>query len=189
MADTTTKVLDPVQATAQRLREVLARACHEIAIAGAVRRRHRAAICVDLVAIPKIEQIPGAPDYHMLWEALDYFCDQPEHGGFVKRGDVLRSFLWKLPRGGMVPVNVYATTRENWGVSLANHTGPGDFWDHLVGRLKDNGYFTRDCHLYRISDGAHVPVSTEYELFVERARIPYREAWQRDSGRAPSGGW
>jgi hypothetical protein len=189
MADTTVKVLDPVHATAERLREVLSKACHEIAIAGAIRRRHRGATCIDMVAIPKIEQIGGGPDYHMLWAALDYFCDQPEHGGVLKRGDVLRSFLWRLPSGNMIPVNVYSATAENWGLSLANHTGPGDFWAHLVSRLYAEGYAPRDGRLFRLSDGVCMPTPTEQDLFVAYARIPYREAWQRDSGTPARGGW
>lgn len=197
MSRDTTKILDPVGETARRLLEALRPGCVRIELAGALRRRARGARCIDFVAIPKIETwhdmrvVPTPPrvECHLLWDALDYICDQPEHEGFIKRGEVLRSFMWRLADGsGKVPVNVYTSAPEDLGIKLLCHTGPEDFWFHVVGKLYAAGFAPREGKLVRISDG-HVMDASSEEIVTELARMPYREPWQREGNSRATCSW
>lgn len=191
MRETTSRVQPPVLEAAELLKEPLSKACHRLEVAGAIRRRRRDAQYVDFLAIPKIEPatLPGDPDFNFLWAMLDYSTDQPWHGGFLMRGDKLRSFVYRLPEGrGDVTVNIYTATMETWGIKLINHTGPGAFWATFHSKLQAQGYMSNNGVVIDVRTGDPVPTKTEHDVFM-LARYQYREPWARDGGAPPGAGW
>lgn len=191
MGEATFRIPYPVLEAAELLKDPLSKACQRLEIAGAIRRRRRDAQYVDFLAIPKIESapVPGDQDFNFLWAALDYSTDQPWHGGFIKRGETMRSFVYRLPDGrGDVTVNIYTATPDTWGIRLLNHTGPGAFWSIFHSKLQAAGYLSNNGTVIDMRTGEPVPTKTEHDAFL-LARFQYREPWARDGGVAPGSGW
>lgn len=188
--DTTVKLKPPALATAEDLCAKLGRCCVRIAVAGAVRRREHSPSCIDLVAIPKVEPAgSGLPAHNFLWAVLDYFYAD---GGYIMRGEVVRSFQVQLQNGATappwIPVNVYLATEDTWGSQMVQRTGPGSFWFSLLAKLNGRGYTSCDGRICRITDGSVVPVREETDLF-QLAGWLTKEPWQRGAPDRPRGAW
>jgi hypothetical protein len=187
--DTTVRLKPAIASAAEGLCSKLSRACHKIAVVGAVRRRDIFPTCIDLLAIPKVEPMGDRPDHNYLWAVLDYFYSD---GGYLKRGALMRSFRVRLndrsEASPLVPANIYLATEETWGNNLAHRTGPEGFWFNLLGKLNLHGYTSVDGRILRIEDSMPVFVPDEPTVFA-LAQMRYREAWQRGGTEKARGSW
>jgi DNA polymerase/3'-5' exonuclease PolX len=96
-------------------------------------------------------------------------------------GRALQRFhLWSNDRYGVVAVDLFLATVDNWGAILAIRTGPGDFSKALVTHIKyKTPYQQRDGVLVRQVSEEVVPVREEADYF-RLAEVP----WIAPEGRS-----
>ncbi len=180
---------------AERLIEVLRPGCERIAIAGSIRRQKPDVGDIELVAIPRIEELPGQLDLfggrqsggvaNHLDNILDTLVDEHKISrqpppGFTKPtawGDRQKKF-WLVadvfrdkPR--WVQVDLFLATRINWGAIFCIRTGPSDFSTAFVTHLKTfTGYRQQDGVLVHLGSGETIPVPEEADYF-RFAMVPW----------------
>jgi len=153
------QVLPPIE----HLIAQLGPACHRIELAGAVRRGNRELDLVDLLAIPRID-----PKRNLLWELLDGWKELL-HG---RSGEFSRVFYWPVSPDQSIQVNLYTARADTWGNALVHRTGPEDFWLYLVGRLREEGFISRNNEIIRLADNTLAPCREEEDFFaLARAHV------------------
>jgi DNA polymerase/3'-5' exonuclease PolX len=179
---------------AAMLVERLAPGCARIEVAGSVRRRKEAVKDIELVCIPKRDPTNRL---ETLLNVLLTTCDRPifrsrrdlltamgrpvDNGPDVRRwGERYRRFyLWGNDRYGVVAVDLFLATVDNWGAIFAIRTGPDDFSKALVTHIKyKTPYRQRDGVLVRQFSGEVVPVREEKDYF-RLAGMPWIEPERR----------
>jgi hypothetical protein len=84
-----------------------------------------------------------------------------------------RFYLWSCDRYGIVAVDLFLATVDNWGAILAIRTGPDEFSKALVMHLKyHTPYRQRDGVLVRQVSGEVVPAPEERE-YSRLAGVPW----------------
>ncbi len=138
------KIAEPV---AERLVEQLRPYCERIKIAGSIRRRKWDVGDIELLCIPKYrtETRPvdmfktedvdvDELDEYLAWQSDDsgrhavvkaVFTRRLKSNGAIAGFGLKNKLLLHLESG--IPVDVFITTRENWGMALMVRTGPADF--------------------------------------------------------------
>lgn len=133
---------------ASRLADLLRPACRRIEVAGSIRRRRAEVGDIEIVAIPKIEEIevPRAQlglfgeqptekkSVNRLWEAVHRL-----NVLHLKGGDKYQQFVFDG-----LKVDLFTCAEGNWGWALLVRTGSDNFSRFIAGRLNDNGYTSRD---------------------------------------------
>jgi DNA polymerase/3'-5' exonuclease PolX len=90
-----------------------------------------------------------------------------------------RFYLWANDRYGIVAVDLFLATVDNWGAILAIRTGPGDFSKALVTHIRyETPYQQQDGVLVRKDTGEVVPVPKEEDYF-RLAGVPFIEPQRR----------
>ena len=133
---------------AEELVEKLEDVCERIEIAGSMRREVFQVGDIEIVCIPKFrerfdlfgEPVQGA-------SLLDERCVELARENILEyrpnaRGAVIFGPLNKLlvhqPTG--MPVDIFSTTADNWGMTLAVRTGPKTFCIRMMRRFRDLGF-------------------------------------------------
>lgn len=167
--------------------QLLERCAERIAVAGSIRRGKSDVGDVEIVCVPKVgEEVVDLFGGTRPIDLVDARCRELlGRGVFAPRLDVNgRSALGRrykrlLYRG--FPLDLFSTTREQWGVILLLRTGPAEFNRQLVLKRSQGGWlprglFFRDGWLWRLpppydGDPAHpaTPVPTPEEEDVFRA--------------------
>ena len=118
--------LAEAEAVAKELVVLLAPACErEPVIAGSIRRRKPDVGDIDLVVIPKAAESAFGID--ALYEGLRRLIT---NGILIERLNKRDRVTWGLLNKAMVhiptgiPVDIYSTTPENWGMTMVVRTGP-----------------------------------------------------------------
>jgi hypothetical protein len=177
--------------------ERLTPGCARIEVAGSVRRQKATVKDVELVCIPKRDPTNRL---EMLLNVLLTTYDRPI---FRSRCDLLiamgkpvdagpdlrrwgerykRFYLWANDRYGIVAVDLFLATVNNWGAIFAIRTGPDDFSKALVTHIKyRTPYQQRDGVLVRQVSGEVVPVREEKEYF-RLAGVPWIAPERRTPG-------
>jgi DNA polymerase/3'-5' exonuclease PolX len=174
--------------------ERLAPGCARIEVAGSIRRRKATANDIELVCIPKRDP---ANRLDLLLNVLLATHDRPifrsrrdlltamgrpvDTGPDVRRwGERYRRFyLWSCDRYGVVAVDLFLATLDNWGAILAIRTGPDAFSKALVTHIKyQTPYRQVNGVLVRQVSGEVVPVREEKEYF-RLAGVPWIAPEQR----------
>jgi DNA polymerase/3'-5' exonuclease PolX len=174
--------------------ERLAPGCARIEVAGSIRRHSATVKDVELVCIPKRTSVNRL---EMLLNVLLTTNDRPifrsrrdlltamgrpvDDGPDVRRwGERYKRFcLWANDRYGIVAVDLFLATVDNWGAILAIRTGPDAFSKALVTHIKyRTPYRQRDGVLVRQTSGEVVPVPEEREYF-RLAGVPWIAPEQR----------
>lgn len=117
-----------------------------------------------------------------LWKAVDAALERgsigkAEYGNGHRWGDRYRGVMFRGVR-----FEIWRADADNWGSILAIRTGPQEFSQFLVTRLRDFGYHHEEGRVRRIEDGVIVPTPTEEEIF-KLAGIGYLQPAQRTKWR------
>lgn len=136
----------------------LAQGCERIEIAGSIRRGKAHPKDIEIVAIPRLIEIPRHDIFGQLLEvylasALDTEVDgligddwrlDPEvrrNGSKYKR---LQHTHERNYEGRLIALDLFITSPAAWGAIFTIRTGPGDFSQALVSRALELG-----CHIHK----------------------------------------
>jgi DNA polymerase/3'-5' exonuclease PolX len=150
--------LTTAQRAAEEIMTELAPACARIEVAGSIRRRKDEVGDVELVVIPRRErpafgQAPG--DTVPLYALTDQLRGEGrmiprlDKRGRAAWGDKFRRALWtpndgRLP--GAVPLDLFITTPDQWGVIYLLRTGDADF-SHTLVTKRPHGALPRELQI------------------------------------------
>jgi DNA polymerase/3'-5' exonuclease PolX len=149
--------LSRAHSLAEKIKNALAPACERIEIAGSIRRRKPTVGDVEIVAIPKFmpdmeAQLSLFGDPPMMVSALDLLLDNlvRNKDNFCrgdKDGELYKNFLVQIDEDGSeVGLDLFLTTKEQWGYILALRTGPGDFNKVWVTQKSKGGLLPDDLY-------------------------------------------
>jgi DNA polymerase/3'-5' exonuclease PolX len=152
-------------------------------IAGSVRRQRPLVGDVEHVVIPvygEVERGDGLfavkERVNLLWHRLDALAREGQvskhvygwsgyRWGEIYRGCDFRGFNHEF----------FLADPDNFGGTLLIRTGPAEFSERVVTRMKDGGmYRQRDGYVWRVGTGERVPVADEAAYF-RLAGMPYVE--------------
>lgn len=118
--------------------------CRQISVAGSLRRERRFCGDIEFVAIPVFKG-----SVNMLWRHLDCMLSagkicqalKPSRGGSMSTrwGEKYRAL--ELPRLPGLHIEIFLADQDNWGCQLAIRTGPHDYSQMLVSRIKSGGVY------------------------------------------------
>ena len=138
--------IDLAEATGQVLINQLAPFCRRIELAGSIRRRRPDVGDIEVLAIPEDGQkdLFGKPlsgeslldqrcralvdDGH-----LDYRLTKLGRRTFGPQNKLM------VHRSSGIPVDIFSTTEENWGMAMVVRTGPADFCKAIMSRFLELG--------------------------------------------------
>ena len=172
---TRTWPLAEAREVAEDLITLLGSTCERIQVAGSMRRLIPMVGDIELLAISKTlpayvsNPLSGAPLGYIL---LDTRVAELIAKGILdfrlnKRGS--RTFgrwnklLVHVPSG--VPVDLFSTTEENWGMALLVRTGSAPFCVRVMRRLLDLGHHGHAYGGITLKSGQEVSCPTEEEVF------------------------
>lgn len=173
------------QRLAEALRAELAPACARVEVAGSIRRGKAQVKDVELVCIPRAGETDrllarlereGEAGGRGIFRSRAALEEELAARGlpFVHAPDVRRwgarykrFYVYAHPRYGIVAVDLFVATRENWGAIYTLRTGPGEFVQALVTHLKQHTpYRQQDGQVVVQATGAVVPVCEEADYFA-----------------------
>jgi hypothetical protein len=178
----TTLPLADAQIVAQKLIDVLQPACERIEIAGSIRREKPTVGDIEIVAIPKVYQTRQLDLFGQEQHAgarrsrLDDVLDQliaeekiwrePPSGARPAWGERMKKFWLQVEKGTIAQVDLFIATPENWGAIFTIRTGPADFSQALVARIKNHTPYRQQAgKLIHEATGDVVPVPEEEDYF------------------------
>ena len=155
-------------------------------IAGSLRRRKQSVGDVEIVYIPTVRPVKLDMFTEGEQNLTDGSIDIMLNCGIIeKRLNVRGSATWgeknKLARykATGVPVDFFATTEDNWWLTLVIRTGPRDFNLRLIETAGRNGFKVHAYGVFeRMSTGERIVPKSEQEVF-EIAGIEWQEPWER----------
>lgn len=153
------------QVAATAVLEALAPVCRRVAVAGSVRRLKPYVGDVEIVAEPEREEDlfgggEGSPILKPIRAVLASFSTGPHGGG-------TRKLKGHNVCGTGVPVELYLVhPPAAFGSLLTIRTGPRDFSQWCMNRLRWRGYRQRNGYVVHKSNGARAPADTEAEFFA-----------------------
>lgn len=178
---------------AEALRAVLESACERVMVAGSIRRRRPDVKDIEIVAMPRIDELPGG-----LWgepEAVDRLADRIDAmladpraalrlrdvevhradgtvGHQRRNGDAYKALEYLG-----VPVDLFIVRPPaDWGVLLTIRTGPADYSRRLVTDCQRRFMRVEGGRLLR--HGEHVPCPEERDFFSAIGE-PWADPWDR----------
>ena len=157
------------RAIAQPLCEIWAPYVEQIEIAGSIRRGKAEVGDIEILYIPKLGEAPTDLFGNAVAEPEDmldtYLQRLIEQGVYAKRGGYgpLNKLLIHVPSG--IPLDVFATTADNWGMSLVIRTGPKEFNVRLMQRFRELGMSGHAYAGVTDRDGQPLDCPTEHDVF------------------------
>jgi hypothetical protein len=120
---------------AQQFLRLIEAACERIEVAGSVRRRAAHIGEIEILAVPKRLQQANLfgddlPPRDLLVETVDRLLardrirHRPSERGRKVWTPTHREMLFRADRGALVPIDLWWTEPERWGLQLALRTGP-----------------------------------------------------------------
>ena len=160
----------------------LAPFCERIEIAGSLRRRKAEVSDIEVIFVPRISQRPdglfGTKSYSMADEKIE----QMVSGGIIaKRRKSDESFTWgeknklAVHIASGIPIDFFATSSENWWVSLVIRTGSKENNLKLTnGAIRRGGSLNAYGCGVTWNDGSVTAAKSEREVF-ELCGVDYVE--------------
>lgn len=175
-------------ADAMAFRELFDGCYDEWHVAGSIRRNKPEVGDIEHVIVPRFGDVPTGGLFsnetarvNLVWHKLESLLgvgdiDKHRYGeirstrwGDLYRGVDFRGFNHEL----------FTADADNLGAILAIRTGPADYSQALVTRLKDGGMYRQSGgYVVHVKSGERVPVRTE-EAFFKLCRLPYVEPEKR----------
>lgn len=168
---------------ADELVAALAPRCEQICIAGSLRRGKAEVGDIEVLYVPRLGLVrspgelfpkPGSLANELLeqWLTQEVLLKRPNKNGVTAWGPLNK--LAKHSASG-INVDLFATTREHWFVSLVVRTGSAELNTHLAASARKHGI---ELHAYgvieRTATGEQIIPASEREVF-ELCGVPYRE--------------
>ena len=168
--------LAQAQALAEELRVLLGPACSRLAIAGSIRRRKPDCGDIELLAIPRLGKAldlwgPGITPMGGA-SLLDLrVVELIKRGVFAYRLDArgrrtfgpLNKLLVHVASG--IPVDLFSTTAQNWGLALLVRTGPKEFNVRVMSRFRELGMAGHAYGGVTVNE-AEAPCPNEVDVFA-----------------------
>lgn len=154
------------QRVAAELIEMLDAGCERISVAGSIRREVPMVSDIELLIIPSAAETPLGR--LLLGEKLEDLNNRgilrlrPNIRGAVTYG-ALNKLLLHVPSG--IPVDIFTTSRENWGMALFVRTGPRDWNIRAMTRLRALGLKGHAYGGIEMEDGTQVSCPDESTVF------------------------
>ena len=147
---------------AEDIRNKLKPYCERIEIAGSIRRERMTVNDIEIVCIPKTVTVQ------------DTFFDTKleKHPGFIKivdsweriNGDAVEGKYMQRMLSSNIKLDIFTTTRYNWGLIYAIRTGSADFsYKVLACGWKKKGYHSLNGILR--TEASRIQVAEEEDLF------------------------
>lgn len=161
---------------------LLSPVCERLEVAGSLRRRKSTVKDIELVAIPQFDIVKN-----LLGETINKISLLDRRlmkSGILPRkkadgslqGVGEKAKFYVEPTLG-IPLDLFVTTPECWGVIFLLRTGSAEFNIRLVKHMKTLGYAMRDGRIY---DASGQIVQTREERDVFRAlKVKWKEPWER----------
>jgi DNA polymerase/3'-5' exonuclease PolX len=182
-------------ALAEKIKATLAPGCERIEIAGSIRRQKATVGDIEIVAIPRLcpdlaAQLSLFGEPPRMVSALDLLLEKllEDKGNFSrdKNGEHYKNFLIEIDEDEIqIGLDLFLTTRPQWGYILALRTGPGDFNQAWVTQKIKGGLLPSQ---YSFSGGwlwegdKRIPTPEEEDVWnVVGVNIPpdKRDAWRQ----------
>jgi DNA polymerase/3'-5' exonuclease PolX len=171
MSTTTARIpYQEARRQAEAFRDLLSRHTKRWEIAGSVRRAARDVGDIEHVVIPITEERTVAiipEDVVLLWDAIDELV---RAGTFSKAVYPDGKYRWGQKfRGVMfngIRHEILTCDERNWGSMLAIKTGPAEFSEYCVTRLKSRGAYRHQDGYVRSVDGTIRACLTEKEFLA-----------------------
>jgi DNA polymerase/3'-5' exonuclease PolX len=160
---------------AEKYLQIFKPLCERIEIAGSIRREKKLINDIELVCIPSTIRVEDglfefknvrAPEFVSLVDSFNR----------VKGNGAGKYAQLNLPEG--ILLDLFITTREQWGVIFMIRTGSAMFSHRMVIECKDNGYYVKDGYLWRKKDNAMIACPEE-EDFFRITKLPYIKPYAR----------
>ena len=164
--------LDYARRWAEAFAEQIRPFCHQVEIAGSIRRGKPDVGDVEVVCEPRVTQVKqsslfgddrSVSELVALYARLDGLATAGDLGRPTKSGDRYRQY--PVPVLGCALDLFIVRPPAQWGVILAIRTGPASFSAELMRRAKQQGYEVRGGALQRQSDGATCLTPDEDDVF------------------------
>jgi DNA polymerase (family 10) len=169
--------LEEASSLGERILEVIEPLVERAVIAGSIRRRKSLVHDIDIVLIPASSDVPGTPfkfdvDFfpNGVIDAIAANFDDVE---VIKKGPALSQIKMKG-----IPVDLYASNEDEWGVHLLRWTGSQEHNIMLCMRAKEKGYRLRISRGL-ISNGKVIAARSEEDIF-DALDMDYVEPWERE---------
>lgn len=142
-------ILNQAQQIAERVRSTLAPYCVRIEIAGSIRRKKAEVKDIEIVAIPRLLEVPAG--LQNLFDESEPIKKVPEPEWFTAvytLGKLLKGSAFgkyakvELPEGIML--DLFMPNEFNWGWIYALRTGSADFNFKYLDAMKRHGLRARD---------------------------------------------
>jgi DNA polymerase/3'-5' exonuclease PolX len=169
------KTYEEAKLIAEKYLQILKPVCERIEIAGSIRREKKFINDIELVCIPSTIKIEDglfgykderSPEFIKL---VDSFV-RVKGNGAGKYSKLL------LPEG--INLDLFMTTKDQWGVIFMIRTGSAVFSQRMVTECKQNGYYVEDGFLWRKKDNVMIPCPEE-EDFFRITKLPYINPYAR----------
>ena len=165
----------------QELVEALGPSCERIEIAGSIRRRQPDVGDVELLCISRVgETVALGNNIYLLAEVDDLVSTGVLRKRLNKAGRVSSYGDWNrymVHVASGIPVDIFRTTEDNWGMALVVRTGPARWNRGLMSQFQKLGM---EGHAYGgvTQEGVEVSCPTEEEVF-RLLGWPYRDPEDR----------
>lgn len=185
--------LAEAEAIAADLVDLLRPACERIEVAGSIRRRRATVGDIEIVAIPRIERLPVGilPDVTADVSLLDRQLTALPGRVWARAVEVHRADgtvdtqtregrAYKALAFRELPVDLFITTADQWGVIFALRTGP---WDWNVKLVEDCKRYFRRVELGRVLHLGQPVATPEERDFFRAIGQPWVEPSERSVAR------
>jgi len=169
--------LEKAKAIAEKLKGLLAPACHRIEIAGSIRRRKPEVKDIELLAIPRVvdgvDQLDREIGSLMVQLILGYRLNKLGRRVYGK----WNKLLVHLESG--IGVDVFATTEDRWPVALFVRTGGKETNKLVASRALERGLkFHAYGRGFTRADGSEIICRSEADIF-RAVDLAYKAPWER----------
>lgn len=165
-----------VYPVAEKLRNALAPYCHELAIAGSLRRKKPLVADIELVALPILDEAVDlfgkvVDTHNHLLARLDELAAEEKISKGASWGTAYRKFYVRSTGGVQYAVDVFVAKRENFGNTLAIRTGSAEFSAGFMAHINRKG-MKHDKGYLHSAEGVIIPCRTE-EAFFKAIGYPF----------------
>ncbi len=134
--------------------------CDDIQVAGSLRRKRSVMTALTIVCLPKIHAVN---DGGWTLQRSREFVDKLKEYNVVV-GDPDGGKYVKIAHTSGIPINVYITTKDNFGLMLALRTGPLS-WSKDIPNILRPRYRIMNGHVYENGSNNLITIRHEHELF------------------------